>query len=164
MKITKNRGMYLETIINNSLAYYDSHNIALFRKQSIPIKIKRINKKEVIGILEDKCDVDYYGIYKGRFIALEAKQTNNDFFSLNQLLEHQKEYLTKIIKLGGLSYLIIFFQKTNNFYLVKFQNLIKIYRLQNNKKRIYENTLIEYSYKLELFFPGWIDFIKKIEL
>ncbi|WP_353289895.1 Holliday junction resolvase RecU [Ureaplasma ceti] len=155
--------MYLETIINNSIKHYENHKIALFRKQPVPIRIRSVHNLEVTGYLESKCDVDYYGVYQGRFIALEAKQTSQDFFSYHQLLPHQIEYLQLVQHMQGLSYLIIFFQKTEHFYLVSFLRLWAVFQDNSHSKRIYETELKQISQPLELYFPGWLDFIKKIE-
>lgn len=163
MKININRGMYLETIINNSIDYYEFHSIAIFRKQFVPIKIKAINENEVIGKLADKCDVDYYGIFKGYFIAIEAKQTKENYFDLSNLLEHQIEFLQKIDYLNGFSFIIIYFQKTNNFYLIDFQIFYKFKIKNKSKKRIYENWFSIHCEKLILIFPGRLNIIEGIK-
>ena len=160
--INKNKGMYLETIVDNTIDYYNCNFIGIFRKQSLPIKIKSVNKKEVVGIIKNKADSDYYGLYKGKFIAIEAKETSLEFFDMKLIRKHQIIFLLDVIQNRGLSYLIVYFSKTEHFYLVDFQTLWD-YIKTINKKRIYENWFSQNSFSLELFFPGWIDFIKKIK-
>ena len=136
--INKNKGMYLETIMNNSINYYEQNKVALFRKQSIPIKIKEVDGKKVFGYLENKADSDYYGIYKGIFIAIEAKQTEFSYFDLHLIKKHQLNFLKNVISYGGKSFLVIYFFKTEKFYFLDFQEIHK-WILQNKKKRIPEN-------------------------
>ena len=163
MKININRGMYLETVINKTIEYYELHSIAIFRKQFVPIKIKTVNENEVVGRLADKCDVDYYGIFQGHFIAIEAKQTKEDYFDLNNILDHQIEFLTKINLLSGWSFIIIYFQKTSNFYLIDF-NLLHESKIKNNsKKRVYEKWFEINCEKLILIFPGRLNIIEAIK-
>lgn len=50
--LKKNHGMFLEAIIMNSINYYQTKKVALFRKLEIPIKIIRVNNFEVHGLLK----------------------------------------------------------------------------------------------------------------
>ncbi|MBR2651327.1 Holliday junction resolvase RecU [bacterium] len=139
MDTNKNKGMYIETIVNNSIKFYCLNKIALFRKQGLQIKVISVNDDNVVGKLASKCDVDYYGIYKGRFIAIETKQTKNNFFDVRNILDHQIDFLTNIINYGGLSYLIIYFQNSNTVYFIDYQKFyFSFIKSTTAKKRIYE--------------------------
>ena len=165
MDTNKNKGMYIETIVNNSIKFYCLNKIALFRKQGLQIKVISVNDDNVVGKLASKCDVDYYGIYKGRFIAIETKQTKNNFFDVRNILDHQIDFLTNIINYGGLSYLIIYFQNSNTVYFIDYQKFyFSFIKSMTAKKRIYEVWFTKNATKLEVIYPGRVDFIKKIEL
>lgn len=165
MDTNKNKGMYIEVIINNSINFYCLNKIALFRKQGLQIKIVSITNNDVTGKLSSKCDVDYYGIYKGKFIAIEAKQTKNNFFDLKNIMKHQIDFLNNIVDYGGLSYIIIYFQNSQNIYFIDYRKFYSNFiKSKETKKRIYETWFINNAIKLEIIYPGRIDFIKKIEL
>lgn len=164
MKINKNKGMYLETIINNSIKYYEINNIALIRKQFVPIKITHVINQNVTGKLSSKGDVDYYGIYKGYFFAMEVKQTQEKVFYINNLLDHQQNFLKLIYDFNGFSYLMVFFVKSYSFYFVEY---IKVYKYINqtnkNINHINEEWFTTHGFRLELMFPGRLDFLKWIK-
>lgn len=153
MNINKNKGMYLETIINNSIEHYEKNKIALFRKLDIPIKIIEKNDNNIIGKIYKKSDVDYYGIYKGKFIVIEAKQTEQDCFYINKMQPHQIKYMNEIEEIyKGISLLIINFKNYDSYYCIPWS-----YLKDKTKISIYDSKLD--NYKLNLFFPGRIDFL-----
>ncbi|MBU3830934.1 MAG: Holliday junction resolvase RecU [Candidatus Ureaplasma intestinipullorum] len=157
MNINKNKGMYLESIINNSIEHYEKNKIALFRKLSIPVKIIEINdNNKIIGKIFKKSDVDYYGIYKGKFIAIEAKQTIEPIFYLHNIQEHQINFLNDINEIySGFSMLIIYFKNYNIFYCLPWNNIKNLTKIEVN------NNEFE-KYKLDLLFPGRLNFVEKV--
>lgn len=116
--LKKNHGMFSETVIINSTNYYQSKKIALFRKLELPIKIIKVNNFEVHGLLKQKADVDFYGIYQAKFYCIEAKQTNENYFYTKNLKIHQIEFLNEIYFLKGLAILIIHFNKENLYFKI----------------------------------------------
>ncbi|MDE5599684.1 MAG: Holliday junction resolvase RecU [Ureaplasma sp.] len=155
MKLNSNKGMYLEEIINNSIKFYKRNNIAIIHKLPIPVKIFE-NKENIIkGKLYLKSNVDYYGIYKGQFVCIEAKQTNENYFYLRHIAEHQWNYMKSICEHQGLSYLIIHFNLTNSFYRIPFENILN----SPNLKKIDEKWCNEFGKQLPIYFPGRIELL-----
>ena len=80
-------------------------------------------------------------------------------------MKHQIDFLNSIVDYGGLSYIIIYFQNSKNIYFVKYKKFYSNFiKSKDCKKRIYETWFINNAIKLEIIYPGRIDFIKKIEL
>ena len=107
------RGMNLEDDINSSNKYYLDNDIAVIYKKPTPIKVvkvdynKRINTKITEAYYEIPSTTDYNGIYKGRYIDFEAKETKSKTsFSLNNIHKHQIDHLIKVKNHGGISFLI----------------------------------------------------------
>lgn len=102
--------------------------IALISK--IPTATKAIpHGNSVRWIPSEKTGCDYLGVYRGKAIALEAKQSSTttrwDFFSRGQnnakkktVAEHQQRYLLKHRDCGGLAYIIIRIKPTQALYLI----------------------------------------------
>ncbi|MDE5553456.1 MAG: Holliday junction resolvase RecU, partial [Malacoplasma sp.] len=60
-----NRGMYLEELINKTIEYYSSNEIAFFEKRFLPIKIlNKLDDNFIRGKLLKKSYVDYCGVYR----------------------------------------------------------------------------------------------------
>ncbi|WP_029513327.1 Holliday junction resolvase RecU [Mycoplasmopsis primatum] len=159
----KNRGMFLETIINQTINYYANNNIAFIEKKNLPIKFSQlINKKQKISAYDayvyKKSTVDYIGCYKGKFVAFEAKSTNENFLPKLNIQYHQKEYLQAIMNNGGLAFFIIFFSLYDEFYVVNYQDFLTI-----EAKNMYRYEWIKKIGKaIPLTFPGIIDFLPYI--
>lgn len=114
-----NRGMNLETLINETNEYYLKKDIALIYKKPTPIgisKVKYENEKKILekGYFKEKSTLDYNGLYQGYYIEFEAKESlNNKAFPLANIKSHQTTHIRNVIKHHGISFLII---KINNTY------------------------------------------------
>ena len=70
----KNRGMFLENIINESNTYYNSIDKCLIYKKPTPIKVLNVHYNGTKSHLIDKAvyssisTLDYNGLYKERYI------------------------------------------------------------------------------------------------
>jgi recombination protein U len=136
------RGMTLESDINETNRYYLEKDIALIYKKPTPIKVvkvdynKRINTKITEAYYEIPSTTDYNGIYKGKYIDFEAKETKNKTsFSLNNIHAHQIKHLESVLRHGGISFLIIRFTTLNETYLLMTQNFME-YINNNDRKSI----------------------------
>ena len=139
----KNRGMSLENLINSANEYYLNEDIALIYKKPTPIGIAEVsytNHKKIIekAYFKEQSTLDYNGIYKGHYIDFDAKITNNKTaFPISNVHPHQIEHIRKVIKHGGIAFLII--QMNSLCYLLKGEDFI--YYLDNNDRKS-----IPYSY------------------
>lgn len=138
----KNRGMNLETIINESNEYYLNNNIAVIHKKPTPVQIVHVDyparNKAVIteAYYKTPSTTDYNGIYKGRYIDFEAKENNNaSSFPIKNVHDHQIEHLKNIVNHGGIGFLIIYWNKYNEYYLMKFSVFYKYYKESLNGGR-----------------------------
>lgn len=118
----KNRGMNLEADLNDTNAYYREEKIAYIYKKPTPIKLVKVDyKKNLIkeGYFEKPSTTDYNGIYKGKYIDFEAKETTSKTsFPLNNIHPHQIEHIRNITIEGGISFLIVRFTTLDQtFYL-----------------------------------------------
>src|SRR5699024_5549086 len=78
-----NRGMTLESDINASNETYLVQNIAVIHKKPVPVQIVSVDypKRSAARITEayfgKASTTDYNGVYKGKYIDFEAKETKN---------------------------------------------------------------------------------------
>ena len=132
-----NRGMDLEDLINQSNEYYLEENIAIVHKKPTPITISEVKygtKERIItkAYFRTPSTLDYNGIYRGKYIDFDAKETlNKTSFPLQNIHEHQLEHMKKIIEHGGISFLII--SINSEVYLLD-GNIILDYIKNTNKK------------------------------
>ncbi len=154
MKFYQNKGMYLESIIDRTIIFYNSNNFGWFDKRTVPIKIISTNNNHVTGYLKEKSQSDYYGIFKSKMFDFEAKQTNEDFFNITNIKKHQILHLIKMKENGAIVFLIIYFNKHDTFFKVEIDQIIN-----SKKKRISYLSFVENAIELKIIFPGILDIL-----
>ena len=157
-----NRGMSLEEDINLSNEYYRDMGIALINKRPTPINIVKVDysKGERItdAYFEKQSTTDYNGVYKGKYIDFEAKNTKSETsFPLSNISEHQIVHLKNVIKHGGIAFFIICFQLKNEVYLLDASFVIEFYEKGGRKSIPYsvfkeKGVLIKQDYSPRLHY------------
>ena len=97
-----NRGMNLESDLNLTNEYYRNIDKAYIYKKPTPIKIVKVDYKsrKLATINEayfmEPSTTDYNGIYRGKYIDFEAKETKSKTsFSLENIHKHQIRHIKK---------------------------------------------------------------------
>ena len=147
-----NRGMALENDINETNKYYREYDIALVYKKPTPIRITKTNYQNMRvtdGFFECPSTLDYNGVYKGYYIEFDAKETRSKTsFTINNIHNHQIEYIKKVIKHGGIVFLIVRFTLLDKNYILKGKDLIQFID-SNNRKSIPLSYFEENCYKID---------------
>ena len=165
----KNLGMNLESDINSTNEYYSNKGVAYIYKKPTPIKLVKVDyKKGEIkeAYFEKPSTTDYNGIYRGRYIDFEAKETiNQRGFPLNNIHKHQIEHIRNIHKENGICFLIVRFIKLNETYILFAKDFLTY--IDNNKTSIIPITVFrDKGYKIkEKFIPrvDYLEIIKEME-
>ena len=164
-----NRGMDLESDINNSNKYYLENDIAVIYKKPTPIKVvkvnynKRINTKITEAYYEIPSTTDYNGIYKGRYIDFEAKEcASKTAFPLSSIHAHQIEHLRSIESHGGISFLIVRFTELNETYYVKAIDLFSFLET-NDRKSIPYSWFKDSGYIIPESYLKPVDYLEVLE-
>lgn len=119
-----NRGMNLEKELNDTNKYYLDNNIAFIYKKPTPIKITKTEYKATGKIIKEAffdspSTTDYNGLYKGKYIDFEAKETTSKTsFPLSNIHKHQIKHIKNINDNGGICFLIVRFTILNETYLL----------------------------------------------
>ena len=140
---TRHRGMNLEEDLNLTNKYYLANGIANIHKKPTPIQIVRVDypKRSAAKIVEayfkTPSTTDYNGIYKGKYLDFEAKETKRQNFPFTNISVHQIEHLRSIIKHQGIAFVIIAFTHLNEVYLIDASYIIEAYYQPNQKSISY---------------------------
>jgi len=163
------RGMSLEEDINDTNRYYLEADIAAVHKKPTPITIVNVDYKSrsTAKITEAYFQVpsttDYNGVYRGQYLDFEAKETHNKTaFPLKIIHPHQLAHLSRVIKYGGIAFLIIRFVAHDETYLVWAKDLLDKIGTVKEKSIKYEwfrdnGILIPYNFAIK------IDYLKVID-
>jgi len=163
-----NTGMDLEYEINLSNKYYLEEDIAAIYKKPTPIKITEVDYKSkgkmiTKAFFENPSTTDYNGIYKGKYIDFEAKETKlKTSFPLKNIHPHQIEHIKNIVKYGGICFLIVRFQVLNQTYLLWAEDFITFLKNESRSSIPYEyfkkfGVLIEEGYRPRLDYLKIVD-------
>ena len=161
-----NRGMMLESDINQSNKYYLDHNIALIYKKPTPIKVVKVEyPKNVIkeAYFNEPSTLDYNGIYKGKYLEFDAKETqSNTSFPISNIHKHQLEHMKKVIYFGGITFLIVRFTKINETYILLGRELFNFIE-SNDRKSIPIDYFRKNGFLVELKYIPRLDYISIID-
>lgn len=163
-----NRGMNLENDINLTNEYYLNNDIAIIHKKPTPITINKVDypsrKDAVIKEAHFKIPstTDYNGIYKGRYIDFEAKETSKESFPLANIHKHQIEHLRKIVAHGGIGFLIVNFTKKDSIFLINSNDFFEFID-SNTRKSIPYDYFVEKGYKLNYNYNPRLDYLSIID-
>jgi len=165
----KNRGMTLENDINETNEYYREIDKAYIYKKPTPIKITKVDypsrDKAVIkeAFFTVPSTTDYNGIYKGKYIDFEAKETKNKTsFPLANIHSHQIEHIKNVYKHNGVVFLIIRFVTLNKTYLLLGKEFIN-FITDNTRKSIPLSFFEEHAYLLKDGYRPRLDYLKIID-
>ena len=70
---------------------------------------------------------DYNGLYRGKYIDYEAKETNRNSFAFKHIFPHQIEHLKSIHEQGGIAFVLIYYKSVNEVYLIDIAEFYKLY-------------------------------------
>ena len=165
---TRHRGMNLEEDLNLTNKYYLANGIANIHKKPTPIQIVRVDypKRSAAKIVEayfkTPSTTDYNGIYKGKYLDFEAKETKAKTFPFGNISQHQIDHLQRIINHGGIAFIIIAFTSLNEVYLIDASFVICDYYHSQRKSMTYDKIkslghLIPQGYQPRLDYLKIID-------
>jgi len=169
IKSHSNRGMNLENDLNDTNNYYLNNNIAIIYKKPTPITINKVeykSRKDAVikeAHFKTPSTTDYNGIYKGKYIDFEAKETKSTTsFPLNNIHKHQIDHLIKIYNHGGIGFIIVRFTKLNKTYLLFIEELINFLNT-NERVSIPINYFDEYAYLIKEGLNPRLDYLKILD-
>lgn len=160
-----NRGMDFEHAINASNSYYDDNGRAIITKRPTPIRVVKVdysqNARIVDAYFEKQSTTDYNGVYRGRYIDFECKETQSaTALSFHNISPHQIAHLKKVIRHGGIAFFLIYFVKRDEIYLLDAQVVIDSYEHQEERKSLSYDTIAKKGYLIE---QGFIPRIKYLD-
>jgi len=120
------RGSILEDMINRTNEKYKESNLALIQKiptPITPIKIDKASRQITLAYFDQKSTVDYIGAVQGLPVCFDAKECAVDTFALQNIHEHQVEFMRAFEKQGGIAFFLIFYSHKDMLYYLPFEML-----------------------------------------
>ncbi|WP_342525687.1 Holliday junction resolvase RecU [Chryseomicrobium sp. FSL W7-1435] len=125
-----NRGKTLEDEVNETNDYYLQHQLAVVHKKPIPIQIVKVDypgrTRAVIreAYYRTPSTTDYNGVYNGKYLDFEAKETKNKTsFPLQNVHEHQVVHMEQIRQQQGIAFLLVSFSSIERYFFLSSEKL-----------------------------------------
>lgn len=120
------RGSTLEELVNRTNERYGEMGLALIQKIPTPITPVRIDKEHrhiTLAYFDKISTVDYIGAVQGIPVCFDAKECSADTFPLQNVHEHQMEFMGKFEKQGGISFLLIYYSTRDELYYMRYEQI-----------------------------------------
>ena len=164
-----NRGMDLENDLNITNEYYRNIDRAFIYKKPTPIKIVDVDyhSRKLVTIKEayftEPSTTDYNGIYKGKYIDFEAKETKSKTaFALNNIHPHQIKHLKDIYNHGGIAFLIVRFTYLDLTFLLMVDDFFAFLEA-NDRKSITLTYFKEKGHLIKFKLQPRIDYLEIVD-
>ena len=167
-----NRGMTLEEDLNVTNSFYLDRAVAVIHKKPTPVQIVNVDypRRSAAVIKEayfkQASTTDYNGVYKGRYIDFEAKETKfSTSFPLKNFHEHQIHHMKSVLDQGGICFVILRFSTEEEVYLLEASHLLAFWNRMKSggRKSITKDEITDSGHKIPIGLHPRIDYIKVID-
>lgn len=124
------RGSTLEEFLNRTNEKYLEQGLALIQKIPTPITPVQIDKEHrhiTLAYFDQRSTVDYIGAVQGIPVCFDAKECHTDTFPLQNIHEHQVNFMEQFEKQDGVAFLIIYYSARNELYYMKYTELCEFW-------------------------------------
>ncbi len=133
------RGSLLEEMINLTNEKYRDGGLALIQKVPTPITPITIDKETrhiTLAYFDQKSTVDYIGAVQGIPVCFDAKECAADTFSLQNIHEHQVQFMRDFEKQEGVAFFLIYYTSKELMYYMRLREM-NIYwdRMENGGRK-----------------------------
>ena len=150
------RGSTLEEFINHTNERYTEMGLALIQKIPTPItpvKIDQESRHITLAYFDKISTVDYIGAVQGIPVCFDAKECRVDTFPLQNVHEHQMNFMDKFEKQGGIAFLLIYYSTRDELYYMRYEEIRRFWDRGKNGGRK--------SFRYEELDPGWFMKLKQ---
>ena len=162
------RGSLLEEMINFTNGKYREKKLALIQKVPTPITPIDIDKDSrhiTLAYFEQKSTVDYIGVVQGIPVCFDAKECAVDTFNMNNVHEHQIQFMKEFEEQKGIAFLLIYFKKRDIYYYLTFQRLLEFWeRAANGGRKSFRFDELDLSYQIPVQQGVCVHYLELIKL
>lgn len=162
------RGSVLEEFVNRTNEKYTDSGLALIQKiptPITPIKIDQEHRHITLAYFEQKSTVDYIGAVQGIPVCFDAKESAQDTFSLQNIHEHQVEFMKNFEKQKGVAFFLLYYSHKEVFYYLRLSELLIFWERAKNggrKSFRFDELKDEYFFNLKAgTFVPYLDMLQK---
>ena len=161
------RGSTLEEFLNRTNEKYLEQGLALIQKIPTPITPVQIDKEHrhiTLAYFDQRSTVDYIGAVQGIPVCFDAKECNADTFPLQNIHEHQVNFMGEFEKQDGIAFLIIYYSARNTLYYMKYNELLKFWnRAKDGGRKSIRYEELNPDYFMQLKNGCYVPFLEMLQ-
>lgn len=162
------RGSLLEEMINMTNEKYRDNGLALIQKVPTPITPITIDKHTrhiTLAYFDQKSTVDYIGAVQGIPVCFDAKECAVDTFSLQNIHEHQVQFMRDFERQGGIAFFLIHYTSKNIMYYMRLCEL-EIYwkRMESGGRKSFRFDELDEKYFMKSKNGQLVPYLDMIQL
>ena len=162
------RGSTLEDMVNRTNEKYAEAGLALIQKiptPITPIKMDKNSRQITLAFFEQKSTVDYIGAVQGIPVCFDAKECAVDTFSLQNIHEHQYEFMKDFEEQGGISFIILYFTARDEKYYIPFKDIRKfVERAQSGGLKNFKYSEIDMTYRIKQKGGALVHYLEQLNM
>lgn len=121
------RGSAFEEMLNRTNEKYEENGLALIQKIPTPITPIDIDQKTrhiTLAYFDKKSTVDYIGAVQGIPVCFDAKESKTDTFNLQNIHDHQVDFMLKFKKQKGIAFFLIYYTAKDLIYYMPIEEMM----------------------------------------
>lgn len=161
------RGSTLEDLINHTNESYRSKSLALIQKIPTPITPVNIEKETrhiTLAYFDQKSTVDYIGVVQGIPICFDAKECAVTTFPLQNVHEHQVDFMREFEEQGGIAFIILSFTAKNETYYLPFDDLYRFWqRMAEGGRKSFTYEEVDKSWRIRSHRDMYVHYLEQLQ-
>ena len=158
----------MEEFLNRTNEKYLEQGLALIQKIPTPITPVQIDKEHrhiTLAYFDQRSTVDYIGAVQGIPVCFDAKECNTDTFPLQNIHEHQVNFMDEFEKQDGIAFLIIYYSARNTLYYMKYDELLKFWnRAKDGGRKSIRYEELNPNYFMQLKNGCYVPFLDALQM
>lgn len=146
------RGSAFEEMINMTNDVYKQRGVAIIQKiptPITPIELDKAHGQITLAYFDKQSTVDYIGVVQGIAVCFDAKETREKRLPLQNIHEHQVEFMRHFELQRGVAFLLVHFGLFDEYYYLPFPVLKQYWdAAQNGGRKSIPYSAFEQRYRL----------------
>ena len=162
------RGSGLEDMINFTNDFYRQKGLAVIQKIPTPITPVEVDNKKrniTLAYFDTQSTVDYIGMAQGIGLCFDAKETGLKSLPIQNIHEHQVEFMASFEDQGGVSFLLVHFSTVGKYYFLSIETLKKYWtEAQNGGRKSIPLSAFEQEYEISTRGNGILNYLEAVNI
>ena len=129
------------------------------------MRIDQESRHITLAYFDKVSTVDYIGAVQGIPVCFDAKECSVDTFPLQNVHEHQIDFMGRFEGQGGISFLLIYYTERDELYYMRYQQIRKFWeRAEGGGRKSFRFEELDPGWFMQLqngYFVPYLDFIQK---